>query len=189
MQSFLVVLVTVMVGFGVPFFMLISNDTLSLHDDDPDNPFGSFGETMLTMFNMGMLGDFDRDVFGDDIVAVALFVCFIILVVIMMLNVLIAIVSDSYENAMVRSRQLFLRSRLELAAELELILPDPHSPPPSVSTLVVRLLGRPIQSIYYPLYYATKWISGKEAARRCLPDYMFRIPKSLTAAGEESDEE
>ena len=37
MQSFLVVLVTVMVGFGVPFFMLISNDTLSLYDDDPDN--------------------------------------------------------------------------------------------------------------------------------------------------------
>ena len=37
MQSFLVVLATVMLGFGFPFFMLISKDTLSLHDDDPDN--------------------------------------------------------------------------------------------------------------------------------------------------------
>ena len=37
MQSFLVVLATVMLGFGISFFMLISNDILSLHDDDPDN--------------------------------------------------------------------------------------------------------------------------------------------------------
>ena len=76
---------------------------------------------MLTMFNMGLLGDFDRDVFESD-ASIMLFVAFMFLVVIVMLNVsrsaavvlfisalthngapppcaaqvLIAIVSDSY---------------------------------------------------------------------------------------------
>ena len=44
-------------------------------------------ETLLTMFNMGMLGDFDRDVFGEDPFTIALFVSFMGLVVIVMLNV------------------------------------------------------------------------------------------------------
>ena len=41
----------------------------------------------------------------------------------MMLNVLIAVVSDSYECAQIRSRVLFRRARLELAAEFEAIAP------------------------------------------------------------------
>ena len=44
---------------------------------------------------MGMLGDFDRDVFTSDFEHM-LFVMYVTLVVIVMLNVLIAIVSDSY---------------------------------------------------------------------------------------------
>ena len=47
------------------------------------------------MFNMGFLGDFDRDVFSSDFENM-LFVSYVTLVVIVMLNVLIAIVSDSY---------------------------------------------------------------------------------------------
>ena len=51
------------------------------------------------------------------------FMAFMFLGVVVMLNVLIAIVSDSYDNAQSRSRHLFLRSRLELAAELVLVMP------------------------------------------------------------------
>ena len=50
---------------------------------------------MLTMYNIGMLGDFDRDVFASDFQAL-LFVVFTFFVVIVNLNVLIAIVSNSY---------------------------------------------------------------------------------------------
>lgn len=113
-SSFLAVLAVVMLGFGYAFYVLISDKTVSLHDDEPDNvrarytrtdtqsswplltsspsprrspqPFGSTGETMLTMFNMGMLGDFDRDVFEGE-VPVVLFVAFMFTVVIVMLNV------------------------------------------------------------------------------------------------------
>ena len=47
------------------------------------------------MYNIGMLGDFDRDVFASDFAA-TLFVWYTFFVVIVNLNVLIAIVSDSY---------------------------------------------------------------------------------------------
>jgi hypothetical protein len=40
-------------------------------------------------------------------------------VVIILLNVLIAVVSDSYFYAKTKARQLFLRARLELIAELD----------------------------------------------------------------------
>ena len=51
------------------------------------------------------------------------FVLFNVMGVIVMLNVLIAIVSDSYDHAVSRSHHLFLRSRLELAGELVLVMP------------------------------------------------------------------
>ena len=50
---------------------------------------------MLTMYNIGILGDFDRDVFASHFTAL-LFVWYTFFVVVINLNVLIAIVSDSY---------------------------------------------------------------------------------------------
>ena len=49
-------------------------------------PFGTVGETLLTMFNMGLLGDFDRDVFQSDF-SVLFFVTFMFVTIIVMLNV------------------------------------------------------------------------------------------------------
>lgn len=40
-------------------------------------------------------------------------------VVVVMLNVLIAVVSDAYDYSMTRAQQLFLRTRLQLVAELD----------------------------------------------------------------------
>ena len=121
-KSFLIVLGGIFIAFGYAFFMLISNDKwLDLHDDTAVNvscaaafsafviyqrisralllstrqPFGSWSETLLTVFNMGMLGEVDRNVFTSDFEHM-LFVAYVTLVVIVMLNVLIAIVSDSY---------------------------------------------------------------------------------------------
>jgi len=54
---------------------------------------------------------------------VVLFVSYACLVTILLLNILIAVVSDSYEYAQIRSRVLFRRARLELAAELEALTP------------------------------------------------------------------
>ena len=64
-----------------------------------------------------MLGDYDRDDFPDTYTSLMSFL-FMFLVVVIMMNVLIAIVSDSYDNAMVRSNELYSRARLELVAEV-----------------------------------------------------------------------
>ena len=60
---------------------------------------------MLTMYNIGILGDFDRDVFASHFTG-SLFVWYTFLVVVINLNVLIAIVSDSY-GARVRGSAVF----------------------------------------------------------------------------------
>ncbi|GMI16397.1 hypothetical protein TrLO_g12289 [Triparma laevis f. longispina] len=50
--------------------------------------------------------------------AEGLFLCYSVLVVVILLNILIAIVSDSYDAVLVTSTELFWHSRLELVAEL-----------------------------------------------------------------------
>ena len=89
-----------------------------------------------------------------------------------MLNVLIAIVSDSYDRSRVRSRKLFLHSRFELAAEFELVSPrkDERSYL-SVRVLEFALLAvvMPCALIYGPVYFCTYCTAGSEAAKRYTP--------------------
>ena len=80
-------------------------------------PFDSPTETFLTMYRM-MLGDFDRDWF-DTPTATIFFLSYTFLVMVMMLNILIAVVSDSYDYAVIRAQRLFLMARLALVAELD----------------------------------------------------------------------
>jgi hypothetical protein len=65
-----------------------------------------------------MLGDFERDWF-DQPLTLFMFFAYTFIANIMMLNVLIAVVSDSYEHAMIKSKFLFRRARLELVAEFD----------------------------------------------------------------------
>lgn len=66
---------------------------------------------------LGDFGNFDRAVFTTAF-SVILIVLFSFMVVIVLLNVLIAIVSDSYEKCLIRSKMLFGRARVMLIAEL-----------------------------------------------------------------------
>ena len=61
---------------------------------------------MLTMYNIGILGDFDRDVFASHFTAL-LFVWYTFFVVVINLNVLIAVVSDSYGARVWGDRRYF----------------------------------------------------------------------------------
>merc|ERR1719191_1482978 len=78
-----------------------------------------------------MLGNYDRSWFhqqgelipdiGDKVLSETIFVIFMLVVNILMLNVLIAVVSDSYDYARIRSQKIFLRTRLERTAEFDLL--------------------------------------------------------------------
>ena len=83
---------------------------------DWETKFDTIGSTGVALYSM-MLGDYDPDQFESKY-AYFLSAAFMFIVVVVMLNVLIAIVSDSYDNAMVRSNELFWSARLSLVAEV-----------------------------------------------------------------------
>ena len=79
------------------------------------NAFGDPYISARTMY-MALLGDFESDTYSDTF-EWTLFIMFSFLVMIILLNVLIAIVSDSYDAAMAKSEALYYRSHLELVTE------------------------------------------------------------------------
>ena len=65
----------------------------------------------------GFVGEFDPDNF-DEVVVRCLLVFYVLVVMVVLLNVLIAIVSDSYDISMAKAEALYYRSRLELITEM-----------------------------------------------------------------------
>ncbi|GMH90359.1 hypothetical protein TL16_g11745 [Triparma laevis f. inornata] len=116
LRSFMLVLMVVLAAFGHAFYLVLSHQEMDLAHDDP-NPFGDLYIAARTMY-MALLGDFEPDAYSETFEWM-LFVMFSFLVMIILLNVLIAIVSDSYDAVLVNSSQLFWRSRLELVAEIQ----------------------------------------------------------------------
>jgi|MDSY01.2.fsa_nt_gb Ca2+/Na+ antiporter len=108
-KEFLVVMAIFLLAFTQVFWFLFlsnRNDEDDDGDDEDDAKWGTLAQTFFTGYNM-MLGNFDTDDFTVNREAVILFVLFMIMVVIVMMNVLIAIVSDSYDVAMVNSSELY----------------------------------------------------------------------------------
>jgi len=77
-------------------------------------------ETLTSAYRL-MLGDFERDWF-DQPLTLLMFFAYTFIANIMMLNMLIAVVSDSYECAIIKSKLLFRRARLELVAEFDTMI-------------------------------------------------------------------
>ena len=87
---------------------------LSFHDDSvTDGPFHKLDSAFQAIYLMTFMGDYNSALYpapGDKV----LLDCFVMVISIVMLNVLIAIVSDSYDEAMATTFKLFWRERLEL---------------------------------------------------------------------------
>merc|ERR1712023_395540 len=61
---------------------------------------------------------------GDSWLMLTYFLSYMLLMTIIMLNVLIAIVSDSYDSVMIRSKKLFLRAKFQIVADMMLMFPN-----------------------------------------------------------------
>eukprot|EP00968_Pinguiococcus_pyrenoidosus_P012854 scaffold1149_cov236-Pinguiococcus_pyrenoidosus.AAC.13 len=127
LRSFVVILLIILLAFAnVLFVVLHPRADRRFGDDEAEEPFSSVQETMLTSYRM-LLGDFEREWFAvpdDDAsrrVAVLVFVLYLFVMNVLLLNVLIAVVSDSYDYSMTRSFGLYNRARLELAVELQAV--------------------------------------------------------------------
>jgi hypothetical protein len=100
------------------YTILIPSDCASGDSQPGDQVCGS-AEYYLKTYTilLGDFGNFERETFATAF-SVVLIVIFSFMVVIVLLNVLIAIVSDSYEKCLIRSQSLFGRARVMLIAEL-----------------------------------------------------------------------
>ena len=78
-----------------------------------------------------LVGDVDLEYFKSSDTMVAVFVFFSFFSITILLNILIAIIIDSYEGTKQRSREIFYRARIEYAAHLvartQFLTPKEHS--------------------------------------------------------------
>ena len=133
MRSFMFVLGCVIFGFGQAIFMILSGTGGSSYDCEQDNEvicgigeyesidneskFATVRSSLETLYMM-MLGDFSPEQFREEQFPLFLGFLFMFIVVVIMLNVLIAIISDSYDAAIARSEELFWRAKFELITEV-----------------------------------------------------------------------
>ena len=117
--SFLFVLMSVILMFGHCLFLILGKESLDYDEDGVEGEgqnFATIPFTARTLWSI-VLGNYETSDFPD-LFTTIVSLLYTFIVVIVMLNVLIAIVGDSYDNAMSRSDELFWRARLELVAEV-----------------------------------------------------------------------
>jgi len=129
--AFLMALLIILVAFAQMFVTVFRGTSLCVSPSDPPFPFCSFGTSLLELYTM-MLGNVDASMFNNPDagsaapMAIFLFVLFMFLVVILLANVLIAIVTDSYQVIRnQRAQTVFWNSRLDYVAEMDLISSGP----------------------------------------------------------------
>jgi hypothetical protein len=76
----------------------------------------NFGDSYLRVYAL-LLGDFELDDYKETSGMTVLFIIFTLLGVVILLNVLIAVISDSYEKATISSLLLFGRARVAFVAQ------------------------------------------------------------------------
>ena len=110
-QTFLIVLLFILLVFAMLYHILLVGET-----DFDDDEWRSFDTALWRTWRYAIVGEVDDGAFPTT-PSFYLFSAFGLVIVIVMLNILIAIVSDSYKDAMMRSAPLFWRARVDLIAE------------------------------------------------------------------------
>ena len=135
-KYFLLLLLVILLGFGHAFFIAFRNEDFTSNANDVLNPWKTAVEAMSTVVFMALgLRTFEEtfpeadsnDEGGDHLstrlyVSLMAFFVFSIMISIIMLNLLIAVVTDSYDDAITRSAMLFWYSRLLMVAEYGTLL-------------------------------------------------------------------
>ena len=150
---FLLLATCVMLGFTVAFFVLYRHyrypeDPLNLHDvqqnpvphhgqqqedqlDDPSDvlfSFKDFGHTLFSVMRF-LFGDFDSQVLFDAPLkgmAIFLFVLYMIIMTIILLNMMIAIMSDSFSRIKSNEETQFVKARAIAIDDVESMLSIRH---------------------------------------------------------------
>lgn len=135
-----------------------------------DNEFSTIGKSLFAVIRIGLIGDLEPDFFKDTEAAVIVLVLFIVIVAIVLLNMLIAVVSDSYEATLTNSEAIYLRSRLESAAEMQSMFPPSMFEPTNSALLIfVSCLLFPFTAIWVCVVTVTRFFQGSNSAQQMHP--------------------
>jgi hypothetical protein len=140
LAAFLLALIIILVAFSRMFFTVfrmtpycdnIPEESAEMFvanlqcEDNQLRPWCDNWNSFLAVYTM-LLGEVDEDLFDDNGVALALFIVFMFLVVILLANVLIAIVTDSYKVIQdQRAAIVFWTNRLDFIAQMDAIANGP----------------------------------------------------------------
>jgi hypothetical protein len=114
MRYFLLLLLCIGCGFGVAFYLLFWAAASSV--PEVQDAFATVPRTFLTMLAM-MLGAFDQNLFWKADVpwlAVAMFAAYTMVMLVVLFNLLIAIMGDSFEKVKDTEENEFLKGRAEV---------------------------------------------------------------------------
>ena len=123
-QAFMIILLCTLLAFGVPMYMLNMN-----RDDDNaviDSTFGFWGINVLLNQYFLALGEFNFDNFADNPQAALCFTFFIMstfITQLTMLNMLIAIMGDTFGRIMEAQEVSGTKTKLELMADCDHTIP------------------------------------------------------------------
>ena len=130
--------------FFALLIMLICGASL-IFDTLVDNSM-ELGDWVWAMYRLGTLGDFDGDTYWEaGQHAVAFFVLLTVVITIVMLNVLITLVGESYGQAQASRAELERRTRAETIRDMEACYLCPWAP------VAVRR-GKAVRMIVYPQF-------------------------------------
>lgn len=129
---FLITTFLVLGTFAQMYFTATRGTDLCNHsDEDVDSPFCSFSESLLKVYTMlvsgmddsvfyngGVSSDDDESHRDSDILVVS--IVFGLFVVILLLNILIAVVSDSWQHVQDEGNRVFWSTRFRFLAEVEM---------------------------------------------------------------------
>ena len=119
MKVFLVILFCSILAFSGTFFILAQNN------EGDDIFVQTYIESILQMFQL-MLGDFDTEKFGKTGYAVVylMFAVAAIFLIVVMLNLLIAIISDTFANVQSQAQRKMYQEFAQLICESFHLLPE-----------------------------------------------------------------
>ena len=131
---------------------ILTNSKESVSDIDE---FSSIENIFLMLFGM-LLGEYYLEEFDQSWLLLALKIFFMFLMTIIMLNILIAVVSDSYENAITRARKLYLRALFQMTANHVLLFENTiqkkYFDILSINDILNRIQPNDDKIYYYPTY-------------------------------------
>ena len=129
MRNFFLVLLITIAAFGDSFLRIAVANTNYIDPDTKEETVNIFTtgfiDSMIFTYRM-ILGDFDTGAFGEVAVPLVmiLFLLCTIFNMIVMLNLLIAIISDSYARVTNLSHQTTYQTRCQMISENHYLIPD-----------------------------------------------------------------